>query len=476
MPRPLEASLPPRGHAVVIGGSMAGLWTARILAEHFAKVTIVERDRFPDEPTPRKGVPQARHVHILLVGGMRVLHQLFPGLEEELAAVGAPEVDWLNDCRSLASTGWLARFPSGIVSRTSSRALLEWTMRRRLAANPAITFLQEHDVIGLLTDEAQARVTGVTIRKREGNRLGESAALHADLTIDASGRDTKTPEWLKELGYGETEETVINSFLGYATRWYRKPAGFKGDWKALFYLSRPPHFPRGGVLYPVEGDTWAATLAGTAHDYPPQDEAGFLEFARSLPEPDFYEAIKDAEPLTPVYGYRRTENKLRHYERLPRWPLGYAALGDAVCAFNPVYGQGMTASANAALVLDRCLRAARGGDLAAVTPRFQREVAKTNATPWTLATSEDFRWPTTEGGQPDRMTRLMHAYMNQVVGLVGERPAVAQSFIEVVQLAAPPTILFKPHVLGPVLRRVLSRQGRKNSATARSLAPDKATV
>ena len=458
------------GHAVVIGGSIAGLWAARVLADHVARVTVVERDQFPDTPTVRKGVPQARHVHVLLAGGMRVLDRLLPGLDDELAMAGAPLVDWLDDCRILAAQGWLPRFPSGIASRTCSRALLEWSLRRRLLGNPRIAFLPGHDALGLLAPGA--RVAGVMVRRRDGTTQGPAEELRADLIVDASGRDTKTPAWLRELGYGAVAETTINAFLGYATRWYRRPAGAGDDWRSLFILSRPPHLTRGGVIFPVEGDAWAVTLSGIARDYPPQDEAGFLDFARSLPDPALYEAIKAAEPLTPVYGYRRTENRLRHYERLPRWPLGFVALGDAVCAFNPVYGQGMTASANAALTLDRCLRAAPRDDRGAVAPRFQRALARTNAAPWTLATSEDFRWPATEGGRPDRRTRLMHGYMNRVIPLLPGNAAAARTFVAVLQLVAPPRALFRPAILGPVIRGALpGRRAGRETRPGASVAP-----
>jgi len=309
-------------HAVVIGGSMAGLLAARVLADHFERVTLVERDRFPDGPEFRKGVPQARHVHVLLSRGFRVLERLFPGVSAELAAAGAPEVDWTGDCGVCTRGGWHPRFLSGIVSRICSRALLEWTIRRRVAARPNVRFLQACDVVELLPAAGGARVRGVRLRWREGPPAdldpAEEHELQADLVVDASGRDSRAPRWLAALGYPAPAVTTINSFLGYATRWYRRPAGFQADWKALLLGAGPPEGKRGGIILPVEGDRWFVTITGGGRDYPPGDEAGFLEFARSLRSSALYEAIKDAEPLSPVYVYRRTENRLRQYERLAR--------------------------------------------------------------------------------------------------------------------------------------------------------------
>jgi 2-polyprenyl-6-methoxyphenol hydroxylase-like FAD-dependent oxidoreductase len=436
-----------RNLAVVIGGSMAGLWAAQVLLRHFARVAIVDRDSFPDGPVARKGVPQGRHVHVLLGRGMQVAEALFPGITAELAAAGAPEINWGSDALTYFGPTQAPRFHADVITRTSSRPLLEALLRQRLRANPRVVFLPDRDAIGLLHDTRTKKVLGVRLRQRDGRELGPVEELRADLTVDASGRDTKTPAWLQGLGYGETEEVTINAFLGYATRWYRPPAGFTPDWKVLLIFGRFPHHPTGGVIFPIEDGRWIVTLSGMADRLPPTDEVGFREFARTLSHPSVYEAIKDAEPISPLYGYRRTENILRRYERLPRWPRNYAAIGDAVCAFNPVYGQGMTASGVAAQVLDRCLREGR------TMAEFQRRLAQANAIPWTLSTSADFRWPTTVGGTPDRLTRLMHRYMDYVQDLAAENVGVLKTFQEVLHMTAPPAALFRPPVLGRVLAR-----------------------
>jgi 2-polyprenyl-6-methoxyphenol hydroxylase-like FAD-dependent oxidoreductase len=427
---------------------MAGLWAAQVLARHFARVAIVDRDTFPDGPEARKGVPQGRHVHVLLGRGMQVAEELFPGITAELAAAGAPEVNWGSDAKSYFGATPAPRYHSEIITRTSSRPLLESLLRQRLRANPRVVFLPDRDVLGLLHDSRSNAVLGVRLRQRTGRQLGPVEESHADLTLDASGRDTKSPVWLQELGYGETEEVTINSFLGYATRWYRPPADFHPDWKALLIFGRYPHHPTGGVIFPIEDGRWIVTLSGMADRVPPTDEAGFREFARTLIDPALYEAIKDAEPLSPIAGYRRTENKLRHYEKLTRWPGSYAALGDSVCAFNPVYGQGMTASGIGALVLDRCLREGR------TMAEFQRQLAKSNAIPWTLSTSADFRWPTTIGGTPDRLTRIMHRYMDFVQDIAADNVGVLKTFQAVLQMVAPPAALFRPAILTRVLARI----------------------
>ena len=466
-----EPNKPLGRHAVVIGAGMAGLWAARVLSDHFARVTVVERDQLPESPAHRRGVPQSYHTHTLLTRGQRALDQLFPDIDAELADLGAPRVEWTQECLFYFRTGWTRPFRSELASRACSRDLLEWAIRRELAKRAAIRFIEGREVEKLLFEPHAGRVTGVRLRtwgatgasdavdnKHSGDVVGNT--LHADLVVDASGRDSVTPAWLETLGYGTVPETVITPFLGYASRLYRRPPELAAAWKALIVSNVPPHQPRGGVLYPVEDGCWIATLAGCARDYPPTDEAGFLTFAPSLVTPVLAEALEGAEPLSPIRGYRRTENRLRHYERLDRWPDGFVALGDAACTFNPVYGQGMTVSALGALVLDHSLREERrraDDNLHGLGRRFQRSLALENRTPWLLATGEDFRWPTTVGGRPDLQTRLAHRYLDSVLTSIVSDQRVAHTFFEVLHLLRSPMALLKPHVLARVLENSVKR-------------------
>jgi 2-polyprenyl-6-methoxyphenol hydroxylase-like FAD-dependent oxidoreductase len=438
-------------HAIVIGGSMAGLWAGRVLADHFDRVTIIERDHFPPEPDFRNGVPQGRHLHIFLARGQQILDHLFPGLNDELLAAGAVALDWAEDVLFLVRSGWTMRYRSDIIFYTTSRVLLEHIIRQRLSSNPKVRFVQGAEVTDLVTNEAKTHVTGVRVRYRPGAE-GAGDTLTADLIVDASGRNSNTPDWLQGMGYQRPQDTVINSFLGYATRWYQRPPNFQSVWKLLVINPRPPQIARGGGILPAEGDRWVVTLGGAARDYPPTDEAGFMEFARSLVSPMLYDAIKDAEPLTPIYGYQRTANQFRHFERLERWPENFVVTGDAVCAFNPIYGQGMTVAAMDAMTLDETLRGGRGAGMA---QRFQRRLAEVNETPWLLATGEDFRYPTTEGGQRTPRTRFSHWYLDKVLLAMPGDQRIADTFLRVIQLTTPPTALFQPHIMRKVLEQAI---------------------
>jgi 2-polyprenyl-6-methoxyphenol hydroxylase-like FAD-dependent oxidoreductase len=275
-----------------------------------------------------------------------------------------------------------------------------------LANHHGLHILQEQTMIGLEVDKQGRRVTGVRLRGRRGLAEHETV-LAADLVVDASGRESQAPQWLANLGYTPPQETSVKAFSGYASRLYQRPAEFGRNWKTLYIRPTPPHGTRGGVIIPVEGDRWHVTLLSMAGDYPPTDEAGFLAFARSLPGLQFYEAIKAAEPLTMIYGYRRTESRVRHYDQLPRYLEGFLVGGDAAFTLNPVYAQGMTAAVLGSQALEQCLQVQQGqGNMTGLAEAFQSQLSRVVADPWQMVTREDQRWPATEVvGQKELVSR-----------------------------------------------------------------------
>ncbi|AFZ27787.1 2-polyprenyl-6-methoxyphenol hydroxylase-like oxidoreductase [Cylindrospermum stagnale PCC 7417] len=461
--------------ALVIGGSIAGLLAAQVLTKHFDHVTIVERDRLFQEPEQRQGLPQAHHLHVLLLRGKQILEQLFPGIEAELAESGAPAMDWTADGAWLGLSGWAPRFRSDLITHTCSRNLLERTIRRRLAANKRVAFVEGGQVTSLLSNEDKTKMTGVCVRVDKE----VVTEIFADLVVDASGRNSRSPQWLQAMGYEPPQETIINSFLGYASRCYELAAEKQVDWNSVYVTVQAPG-TRGSAMSKIEGNRWMVILMGVARDYPPTNEAEFLNFARSLRSPIIYETIKDAKPLSPVYAYKRTENCLRHYEKLSRLPEGLAVLGDAVCAFNPVYGQGMTTAALGALTLDECLSKQRfqhpDGNLIGLSRHFQKQLHKVITVPWLITTCEDFRWSTTEGGKPSLMTKIMQRYLKQVLVLQATSPQIHQVFLEVMHMIKPPSALFHPSILMQVVKQVFKFQRPERDFSNRQGFPNPLSV
>jgi 2-polyprenyl-6-methoxyphenol hydroxylase-like FAD-dependent oxidoreductase len=438
-------------HAIIIGGSLAGLLASRVLAKHFDRVSIVEGDFLPEKPAPRPGIPQSRHIHFLLNRGKILLEEFFPGLENELIAAGVPSLD-PRSIRWLSPAGWAPHFSPDLNDLIMfSRDLLDWHIRRRLAENTNVHFLEGGKVTGLLTNASRAEVAGVSVRFRDRHNPANihTENLNADLVVDASGKVSKTPQWLKSLGYEPPQETTIKAFVGYASRIY-EGSGKLSDTAPVVVSLAPPFRTRSGAIFPIEGNRWLVMLGGADRDYPPSDEAGFLEFARTLATPAIYDAIKDAEAITPVYSYRGTENRLRHYERLPRYPENLIIIGHAVCAFNPTYGQGMTVAALDAQMLDKCLQKQRErypkGDLTGFARQFQQKLAKLHTIPWMFAISQDCRYPGSEGAKLNLATRLTIDYMDLVLKVLVPDAKVCQAFLEVMHMIESPAVLFHPSI------------------------------
>lgn len=446
----MATATPQYGKSVVVGGSIAGLLTARVLSDFFDEVTVIDRDGLPQTAVPRRGVPQSVQPHVLFTRGYRILEALFPGIGKDLSAAGAVAIDWGQEFHYFhqGSRNATSEEASGLVSFTCTRPLLEATVRKRVAQRPNIQWQPHSRVKGLMGDLQQ--VSGV-VYQDSADHLEK--VLSADLVLDASGRSSKAAEWLQALGLAAPAATRITPHLGYATQRLQIPEGCSTDWKVLLVSQEAPHNPRLGYLAQVENNEWIATLGGYGKDYPPLEQAPFMEFARSLASPAFYEAIRDAQPVTQIKAHRATANRLYHYETLAM-PRGFAAIGDAVCALCPVYGQGMTVSAISAMTLQKWLQQSSAvGHLD--TSAFQQKLANCLQFPWGLATGSDAQFPTTEGGaaSPNPVAKLFQGYIQRLLKKSKQDGWVHVRFTEVAHMVKPPTAFFAPRLLLKALSR-----------------------
>jgi 2-polyprenyl-6-methoxyphenol hydroxylase-like FAD-dependent oxidoreductase len=434
-------------HAVVLGASMAGLVAARVLADAYVQVTVIDRDELPEASTHRRGVPHGRHAHALLARGQQALEELFPGLTAELIAQGVPTGDLLANGRWYVSGHRLRQQHIGLVTLSASRPLLEGYVRARVRALPNLIFLERCDIVGLAATPDGRRVTGARVLRR-ANASAEQV-LGADLVVDASGRGSRTPTWLQTLGYEQPDPEEVRVGLGYATRTYRLPPDALDGDLAVLDATTPEH-PRGGALLRLEGDRWMVTLAGMLGDHPPTDPDGFLDFARSLRFPDIYQTIRDAKPLDDPVPFRFPASVRYRYERLDRFPDGLLVMGDAVCSFNPIYGQGMSVAALEALTLRRHLQ--RG---AAPQPRrFFGDLTRVVDVPWNIAVGGDLAVPGVQGRRTFKV-RLVNAYIARLHAAAAHDASLATAFVRVAGLVAPPQTLLRPSVALRVLRASL---------------------
>lgn len=438
------ASTPSNGHAVIIGAGVAGLVAARAVADAFARVTVIDRDTLPAGPAPRRGVPQSRQVHGLLGGGASALEELFPGFQDELVTAGGSLGDGQVDHHWYLDGYRLRPAPSDLPGYGASRPLIEGVLRNRVAALPGVKITDGIEVTGLdVTGPNQ--VSGVRITERRAD--AKETVLTADLVVDASGRGSRAGASLKSMGYPDPPESTVRIDLVYVTRHYARRPELLGGRRLGVSVVPSPALPRMGVVLPEEGNRYALLLAGMFGEEPPTDDAGMLEFARSLASPEVAAVIESATPLDDPVKMRFPASVRKHYEKLEHHPQGLVVMGDALCSFNPAYGQGMTVAAMEGVLLRRLLADGH----AQLPGRFFRAAAKLVDTPWALATGGDLRFPQVEGKRPPG-DKLINKYLERYRAAASVDPALAATFLRVANLLEPPARLLHPANVLRVLR------------------------
>ncbi len=390
-----------RATAIVCGAGMAGLLSARVLADFYDRVVIVERDELTDEPAPRKGVPQGNYLHTLLVGGQR--------MQPRHAGVGG------------APAGAEAAQRAGARRASDRRA-------RHLGVR-----------LGRPLDRAR-RPCPTDGRRR-------ATVLPGDVVVDATGRTSAGPTWLRTIGYRVPEEDTVNGFWGYACRNYRMPGDWAPDWAGMLTVPTGRNGDtRGAGWTRQEHNRWLVTLIGCAKDYPPRDEPGFTDWLTALPQPDFAEPLAGATPLDDIVVWRQTGNRLRRYDRLERRPANLLFTGDSVCALNPVYAQGMSVACLGARELREAL--SEGDD--DLAGRFQRRFADALRFSWAASTAADHAVPGAEGDPPDVEEAELGRRWQQAALLTIDDPEAMRLFWETLCLVRGPDWLYT----GPIAERV----------------------
>lgn len=454
-----------RSHAVVLGAGIAGLLTARALAEFYASVTLIERDTLPDHPELRKGVPQGRHLHNFLSRGTQVLGELFPGLLAELAAAGAVVDDGDDLSRIYVHAAGYDVRPAGrlsdpraLAAYQASRPFMEFHIRRRVAALNSVTILDNHEVVEpVITDDT---VTGARIINHNN---GIATSLAADLVIDATGRAARTTRFLESHGFGSTPEVHVPSVGGYSSQLIHVPPGRIGD--RMAFVNRGSRSP-GLLLVAYEDDAWM--LAITCPDgcgTPATDFTAMLEAAEQMLPETIMAGLRDATPVGQVSISRSTAAAWRRYDRMPRLPAGLVVVGDALCNLNPLYGQGMTMAALQALALRDCLRAGH----ADLPRRFYRLAAEQIEPVWTENRAND--QPTSTSTKRTTGKRLRSWAQHAALKAATNDIVVAERIFRVRGLIDPPTSLQDPALFVRILLSNLRHPHRKRPGGPTKCSP-----
>jgi 2-polyprenyl-6-methoxyphenol hydroxylase-like FAD-dependent oxidoreductase len=422
---------------------MAGLLAARVLADAFADVLVIDRDPLTGAGGARRGLAQARHAHSLLGRGQQILEELFPGFSQDAAAAGIPTAD-VGALRWYFNGQRLAPASTGLLCLSAGRPVLDSQVLARVRALPNVRLAERTEVLGLIADEDNSRVTGVRVRCDEA---GGEEVIAADLVIDATGRDSRTPHWLAELGYDSPQQDLIPLDLTYVTRHFRLPDEEILEGAQSIHLVAAPEHTRGAVLARVEDGRCVVTLTGLYGDRPPTDVEGFLEWTRTLPAPDVYQVIRDAQPLDEAVSDTFAAGQRRRYEQVGRLPERLLVIGDAACSLNPVHSQGMTVAAQQALALREHLQHGIPQPLV-----FQKEVSGVLDVPWSTSVNGDLSFSGAQGGRAEDLdvsaaftARLQHAATGD--------PVLARALLRIAHLVDSPETLMTTDIvtraLGP---------------------------
>ncbi|GAA4554483.1 NAD(P)/FAD-dependent oxidoreductase [Pseudonocardia xishanensis] len=446
------------GRAIVIGGSMAGSLAAAALSRHFAEVTVLDRDAFPEKPDHRKGVPHGHHFHALLAGGREAIDSLLPDFSRRAVEDGAHTLSVTADVRYRQRCGWMPRFPGALEVVMASRPFIEWTVRELAGQIDGIHYRPRTSVLGLRL--ADGRVTGVSVKDEQS---GAESDLDADLVVDASGRNSKASSWLRELGYPSPSETTVNAHWGYSSVFVRVPKGWDPGFRAMYTPPLGEGAPEGGArtrgcaMWVQEGeDRWIFTVQGAAGDYPPRDEAGLRAYVATIGVAEVDAAVAEFEFISPVQVWRDTTNRLRDYANLAMRPENFVLLGDSVAAFNPVYGQGMTMAAISAVTLDRELQnvpSTRPDALAGLAERFQKSLDGSIQFCWSTSTGQDYRVPGVElmvDGQAQPSPAGEAEFSDRLLAFVSRDRETYEKFMETTQLIRSPEWLAGDEVVSAI--------------------------
>jgi 2-polyprenyl-6-methoxyphenol hydroxylase-like FAD-dependent oxidoreductase len=438
--------------ALVIGASIAGLTAAHVLADCYEQVILVERDRLPIKSESRKGVAQGQHLHALLAAGYNALEALFPGIVQDVVAQGAHVCDIGEGFLFFSEGGYLAPTHSGLQTLVVSRPCLEVTIRRHLLARSNVRIMENCAVQAFVFNEDRSRVTGVHLQSRESVR--DETILNADLVIDATGRGSRLPDWLETMGYSRPQEEHVRIDVCYTSRTYRGEEHLFAGKRGILIQSDVSNKRGGGAVF-LEDGNWLVTLGGILGEQAPLDDQGFLQFAAQLPSRDLYDAIKDLEPLSSPVSYKMPFHQRRRYEDLARFPEGLLALGDAICSFDPTYGQGMTVAALEASALRACLEQKEAG--IPLAQQFFGSITGIIETAWSMAVGSDLRFPEVQGPRTEQ-TPFLNWYMERLQQAAHRDPVVGRAFWSVVQMMAPASSLMSPEIIWHVFAQTAEQE------------------
>lgn len=437
-----------RERAIIIGGGIGGLLTARVLADYYTDVLIIDKDEFPSQPVDRTGTPQGFHPHRFTPRGSMILHQLFPGFNQDLLTHGAASS--LNKSIRQVNHYGTIEFTNEEEDVTCSRALMEWVIRKNVDQIANVRFLTKHDVIRLQTSADQTIVVGVHVRDRVTKREN---TLAADMVFDVSGRGSKLTQWLAQMGYEVPTPDRLLVSLAYSTRRYRAPKEIAEKWDVIRIAGHPSNQTLTGVFSMIENNIAEMILYGLGGTYPTTDIKSYEQQFSQLASPIIAEIASELEPITPPRGYRIPALTRQRFEQMKHWPAGLIVLGDALCNFDPIFGQGMTLAAIEVEALENCLSEQEERPLPHFELSVLQKLQEVIEPAWWFNCVADLSWSKVEYiGQPlkgiEFAQKYLELYLKQAT--VNQNIPLYGLYWAVNSLLFAPNTVFDPQLIAAV--------------------------
>ena len=447
--------------AIVVGGGIAGLSAARAVSDRFREVVILDRDELPDGVIPRPGVPQGKHPHGLLAGGLKALEELFPAFGDELRKVGAVPVNrGLDVLYEIPGLDPWPRINIDHPTYALTRPLLELTLRQRVARVSNIKVRGGCRVVNIIADAGTGAATDICYHTSQG----KLETLRSDLIIDASGNGSVTLEFLKASRRRSPEEESIGINMHYSSGLFDR-VDIGDNYKIAYTLPDAPEESRGGLLMPAENGTYQLVLIGRGEEIPPIKESEFRSYARTLRTPTIFNAIKNAKLLTEIAPNSFHQSRWRHFAQVTDFPRGLLPIGDAICRFNPVYGQGMSVAARQASLLFDLLGRSNSDLLSTLAPDFLTKAEDLVADPWAMSAVPDFVYPETTGVRPKNLEERLN--FQKGLGRLAVRDAsVLELLLDVRNLLKPLDALNDPLIVSRVENELASELSLSSAAPA----------
>lgn len=419
--------------AVVLGCGMAGIAAAAALRNHFEDVVVIERDEIPQQPEPRRGVPQHAQLHNLLTCAQSNFEYLLPNFITSLREAGAGDASVADETHVYELGIKMPERNLGLRLMSAWRPVIEHVARQRLQDEDRVAFEGLGRAVSLR--KSNSSISGVTVEKD-----GKEKTISADLVVDATGSGSNAFRWLSNVGEQIPQSDRVRAGQWYVSTIFERPIEYADSNDFWLTFPNPPD-TRGGLISPIGNNKWYVSLSGRVTDKPPKTVEEVKAYAATLGDSSAIASlIQNAKPRTAPNLFRKTTATMRRYDQVDEPLAGFLPIGDAIASLNPLFGQGMSVASQQARELDNLLTEQRQGslDLPELTAKYLGRAVVAAQSAWDLGKIVD----QTISGSADAGGLRFEA----LAKLIQEDPELHKLYVGIWHLIEPTSALQAPDI------------------------------